>query len=78
LALAGVRRADRSGDLLCAQKGRGACARHRQACVGVVRAGAVLWQAHRGELRRRGGAVPPYAVLRAPGFYGPTNLVQKD
>ena len=53
---------------------RGACARHRQACVGVVRPGAVPWQAHRGELRRgsTGGGVP------APGMaYVPRHLAQK-
>ena len=52
----------------------GACARHRQACVGVVWPGAVLWQAHRGELRRgsTGGGVP------APGMaYVPRHLAQK-
>ena len=45
-----------------------------QACLGVVRPGAVLWQAHRGELRRgsTGGGVP------APGMaYVPRHLVQK-
>jgi len=53
---------------------RGACARHRQACVGVMRPGAVPWQAHRGELWQgsTGGGVP------APGMaYVPRHLVQK-
>ena len=74
LALAGVRRADRSGGLLCVQKGHGAFTRHRQACVGVLRPGAVLWQTHRGELQRgnAGGGVPAPRMA-----YVPRRLAQK-
>ena len=53
---------------------RGACARHRQTCAGVLRPGVVLWQTHRGELRRgnAGGGVPAPRMA-----YVPRRLAQK-